>query len=257
MKRMVLMAALVAALAGRAAAGAGRLEADGASGCARVRFEGALHIVCRFDAARDDIALYWAGDDGRPLESFGRLAEMLRKRGRDLLFAMNAGMFSAEHAPIGLYVERGRVIRPLNRRKGPGNFHMLPNGVFWLAGGRAGVTETGRFARARRKVDFATQSGPMLVTDGRIHPRFMRDSASRKIRNGVGVAADGRTVWLAISEQPVNFHAFARLFRDKLKTPNALFLDGTISQIHAPALGQYGGWSRIGPMIAVSAPKGG
>ena len=34
----------------------------------------------------------------------------------------------------------------------------------------------------------------------------------------------------------VNFHDFGRLFRDRLGVPNALYLDGKVSRLHAPPL---------------------
>jgi uncharacterized protein YigE (DUF2233 family) len=222
-----------------------------ASSCGRIMHAGVRYVICRFRAGSDDIRMFWAGDDGRPLLGFAALRRHLRARGLKLRFGMNGGMYTPRHAPAGLYVEAGRQIVPLNLRRGRGNFHLLPNGVFWLKGGQAGVTESRRFARLRIRPAHATQSGPMLVINGRIHPRFRPASESRKIRNGVGVAADGRTIYFVLSEDPVNFHTFARLFRDRLKTPNALFLDGTISQIYAPELRRYGGIMPMGPIIAV------
>ena len=41
--------------------------------------------------------------------------------------------------------------------------------------------------KQRPQVDPATQSGPMLVIDGRLHSRFDRSSTSLKARTGVGV----------------------------------------------------------------------
>ncbi len=222
--------------------------------CRVIVFEGARHLACRFVAGKDDIRLFWADEQGRPLGSFQRLERRLLRRGLRLRFAMNAGMFTPTYRPAGLYVEQGREVQALNLKKGHGNFHLMPNGVFWIGDKRAGVMESRAFARKRPRARHATQSGPMLVIDGRLHPRFRRNSDSLKIRNGVGVMRDGRTVWFAISRDPVNFHHFARLFRDVLKTPDALFLDGGVSQVHVP------GWPPaglsffprpLGPMVAV------
>ncbi|MBU2360127.1 MAG: phosphodiester glycosidase family protein, partial [Alphaproteobacteria bacterium] len=72
------------------------------------------------------------------------------------------------------------------------------------------------------------------------------------IRNGVGTSADGRTAIFAISNDPVNFHTFARFFRDVLKTPNALFFDGSISRLYAPTLNRADfGFAALGPMVGV------
>ena len=136
-------------------------------------------------------------------------------------------------------------------KPGFGNFHMKPNGVFYMAGAAAGIVETGSFLRQRPQADFATQSGPLLVIEGRLHPRFSRDGGSRKYRNGVGVR-DASTVMFAISEDEVSFGAFARLFRDRLKCSNALFLDGgTVPSLYSPVLHRRGNLLPLGPIVGV------
>jgi len=111
--------------------------------------------------------------------------------------------------------------------------------------------ETRAFAKQRPEADLATQSGPMLVINGRLHPRFDRNSTSLKARNGVGVRADGKVVF-AISQAEVSFDAFARLFRDALNCPNALFLDGgSAASLYAPSFNRYGNILSLGPMLAV------
>ena len=143
---------------------------------------------------------------------------------------------------------------PVNLRAGAGNFGLRPNGVFWIEGGHAGVTETGRFMAMGLHPRFATQSGPMLVMGGRIHPKIRPDGTSEKIRNGVGVCEDGR-VRFVISDVPVTFHRFATLFRDDLKCPDALYLDGSISALYAPNLSRNDGWRPMGPIVGVVEKK--
>ena len=140
------------------------------------------------------------------------------------MFAANAGMFDPALKPVGLYVEQGRELAHLNTRSAHGNFHMKPNGVY-VSADAAGVVDTPTFLQQKPRAQLATQSGPMLVINGRLHPRFNRRSTSLKARDGVGVRADGKVLF-AISEGEVSFDAFARLFRDGLNCPNALFLDG-------------------------------
>ena len=153
--------------------------------------------------------------------------------------------------PAGLYVEHGRELVRVNTRSGYGNFHMKPNGVFYISGDRAAVAETRAFLKHRPRVDLATQSGPMLVIDGRLHPRFDRHSISLKTRDGVGVRADGKVIF-AISQGEVSFDAFARLFRDGLGCPNALFLDGgSASSLYAPSFNHHSNIVSLGPMLAV------
>jgi uncharacterized protein YigE (DUF2233 family) len=90
----------------------------------------------------------------------------------------------------------------------------------------------------------------MLVIEGALHPRFIPGSDSLNIRNGVGVAPDGR-LFAAISNERVNFHMFARFFRDVLGTPNALFLDGKVSRLYAPELRRHDLGFPVGPLIGI------
>jgi uncharacterized protein YigE (DUF2233 family) len=197
--------------------------------------------------------LFLDGSSG-PLRGFEALAARLGGETGRLRFAMNAGMYDDEGRPIGLYVEDGVRRRRLNLRAGPGNFHLLPNGVFAVDDrGRVSVTPSRLFPRARRPVRWATQSGPMLLIGGKLHPRFDADGPSRLVRNGVGVAGSG-TAWFAISEEGVSFGRFARLFRDELGCTDALYLDGTVSSLWDPGAGRRDGYSSLGPMIAVFRP---
>jgi uncharacterized protein YigE (DUF2233 family) len=231
--------------------------AQSANPCASVSYDSANYVVCAFDTRKDDIKLFWKGADDKAYGGFSRLASALSAHGRALRFAMNAGMFEDDLSPVGLYVEDGRLRHRADLREGPSNFHLRPNGVFYVADSGAGVAETTHFLAAGLKTRFATQSGPMLVLDGRIHPKISPTGASAKIRNGVGVR-DGSQVVFAISEEPVTFHAFAQLFRDRLNCPNALYLDGSVSSLYAPNLNRRDDPARpIGPIVGVTTPAGG
>lgn len=219
--------------------------------CKAVRFAESSFTVCSFDLRQDKLALYNLDSQGQPYGTFSALRMAVRSQGHDLAFAMNAGMFDDNLKPIGLYVEQGHQFKKINRRNGGGNFHMKPNGVFFIAGDRAGVMETEAFVKSAPHVDYATQSGPMLVIDGELHPKFSPDGTSAKLRNGVGVM-DDHHVMFAISDEPVTFYDFARLFRDALKCPNALFLDGSVSSLYAPSIGRYDGYVALGPMVGLA-----
>lgn len=216
--------------------------------CRTVTFEAVRHLVCAYDLESFDIRLSWKDEAGRPYGSLRGFAHS--ETGKAASFAMNAGMYERDSTPVGLYVENGETLRPLSTRDGPGNFHMKPNGVFFISDGRAGVLDTEAYGKAGLRPDFATQSGPMLLIGGRIHPRFIPGSDSVKIRNGVGVSADGRTVTFALSESRVSFDAFARLFRDELGIADALYLDGTISSAYAPETGRRDFFWPVGPIVA-------
>ena len=235
------IAMLMLCLTGAATAGAqGRA-------CSSVQHDGEGYIVCRVDLRQHRLDIFWRDRKGEPFGSLGALERQLQTEGKRPLFTMNAGMYHPALDPVGLYVENGRQYVGPSTRAGPGNFHLKPNGVFYVANGKAGVLETGQYLRRGLKPELATQSGPMLVINGQLHPKFSEDSSSRKIRNGVGVA-DGDSVYFVLSEGAVTFADFAKLFRDRLKTANALFLDGSVSSLSAPGLDRTG-FRSLGPMI--------
>lgn len=224
----------------------------GAVECQNMRFEDERYTVCTVIPSEHDLRLFLT-DPARdaPFGSFANVVRQLETVGETLAFAMNAGMYHADRRPVGHYVERGEERAPLVTAEGPGNFGLLPNGVFCIQQNRADVIETMRFVRERPACQFASQSGPMLVIDGALHPRFLEQSDSVFVRNGVGSSADGQTVYFAISEGRVNFHSFARLFRDGLNVPQALYLDGNISRLYAPDLGRDDGGLPMGPIVGV------
>ena len=220
------------------------------AGCEMLSSNAQSYAVCPFDPKTASIEIRNADAAGQPYRYFSVFSESVDAKGQILRFAMNAGMFDAQGKPIGYYVEDGKVLRKLNRRNGPGNFHMKPNGVFYVKDGKAGVMETEAFAKSGIKPRFASQSGPMLVINGDIHPKISADGTSAKIRNGVGINAAGEIVFV-LSESPVTFYEFASLFRDELDCRNALFFDGTVSAMFAPELGRTSNFIPLGPLVSV------
>ncbi len=218
--------------------------------CAVETVSGIDYAICRFNIEEAQLKLVLGDDSGKAYGSVGAFRRELERNGQTLKFAMNGGMYHHDLTPVGLYVENGVEKKRISTKGGRGNFHLLPNGVFYFDGSNAGVLETKQYLAAKITPAFATQSGPMLVINGALHPRFLEQSDSLKIRNGVGVAKDGKTVIFAISRAPVRFWDFGVLFQDHLQTPNALFLDGSISTLWTPTMRQ-GGFVPLGPIIAV------
>nr|WP_245292873.1 phosphodiester glycosidase family protein [Pararhizobium arenae] len=218
--------------------------------CETVSHLGQSYAVCRFDPAKDNIRVVHQGRDGEAYGAFQPLVEDLRREQEYLVFAMNGGMYEADLSSVGLLVTDGVERKAVARRNGWGNFYLKPNGIFFIEDNTAGLMETEAYLAGSHKPDFATQSGPMLVIDGALHAAFLPQSDSLQIRNGVGVDRQGN-VLLAISLEKVRFHDFATLFRDTLGCPNALFLDGSISSLYAPALNRYDNAHPMGPIIAV------
>jgi len=226
-----------------------------AAACSKVIFEESRFTVCHADPERHDLALVDRGADGKPMRNFDSLDARLGSRFGQLAFAMNAGMFDDKGLPIGYYVEDGAEQAPLNKREGPGNFHMRPNGVFYGDARGWHVVTTESFAAGKPgHVRFATQSGPMLMIAGKRHPQIADNGTSLQMRNGVGVSADG-SAWFAISEEPVSFGRFARLFRDRLGAPDALYLDGAVSRLWDPVAARKDGGPPIGPIVVALQRK--
>ena len=220
--------------------------------CRDMTYDDASYTVCDVSIG-EDLRLFHSGPDG-VLGSFAAVDDLLAPLGH-LGFAMNAGMYHPDRSPVGLFVEDSAEQSAIVTSDGPGNFGLLPNGVFCV-GKSFSVIESRSYAATRPTCTYASQSGPMLVIDGKLHPKFLRGSSSKNIRNGVGVSADGTTAVFAISNDPVNFHAFAKLFRDALSLPNALYFDGKISRLYAPDLGRNDLGFPMGPIVGTVVPKG-
>ena len=180
---------------------------------------------------------YLKNENGENYRSFKNVKEAIKSKGKKMIFAMNGGMFQENLSPLGLYIESGKLIKSANRvQEAYGNFYLQPNGVFFITqDNKAGICKTEDF-RVTREIKYATQSGPMLLIDGKIHLGFGENSANKHIRNGVGILPDG-SILFAISEELVRFYDFADFFRQR-GCKNALYLDGFVSRIYLPSKGK-------------------
>jgi len=219
------------------------------SACEQVVFEEATLTHCVADPAQHTVATALSPEGRRPYRSFA--SYNAENSADDVAFAMNGGMYDDDGQPIGYYVEGGERLKELNRADGPGNFHLKPNGVFFGTGDSWQVLSADRFyAEVTERPTFATQSGPMLVVDGEIHPEITENGPSRLTRNAVGVDAAGRAHFV-ISRGAISFGLLARYFLNELQTPNALFLDGSVSALWDPANDRMDGLAPLGPLIVV------
>lgn len=212
----------------------------------KIEHRGVTFWVYRLDPKKTKLELHLSAERGEP-NTFPDLSARVGKTGRRLVFATNSGIFEGNFLPTGLHIAEGKAIVKLNRedfvkeREGQftPNFFLKPNGVFFIAkNGAAGVLETEKYRKATGSLDavLATQSGPLLVENGRIHPVLTEDSTSVRFRNGVGVTKDGTVVFacsvLEVGVGESNLYRFGELFRDRLGCPDALYLDGDISYFY-------------------------
>ena len=94
------------------------------------------YSACRITAealsdGRYALKLFWQqSESDQTLLTFDKLLSTLPDN-QALSFAMNAGMYNKDYAPIGYTIIEGKEIKSLNLKEGGGNFHLLPNGVMW------------------------------------------------------------------------------------------------------------------------------
>lgn len=259
MKRLAAVLALLALSACDAQFEGEELTNPQPSPCEPIKFEGSAFTLCTADPNRHLISTDLSAPDAEePYRSFEAFAEDNGDRLAMIAMVMNGGMFDEDGQPVGYYVEDGLRLNVLNESEGAngsegdGNFHMLPNGIFYGdSDGPWRVSETRAFlGDSTERPTFATQSGPMLVIGGSLHPDIDHDGQSRFIRNAVGVDASGRALFV-ISDAPVSFGKLARLYRDVLNAENALYLDGAISQLWDPQNGRLDDAGELGPLIVV------
>lgn len=214
----------------------------------------AFYDVVWVELKQQALELHWKNPAGEAFENFAALESHLNAQGRSLVFATNAGIYARDLTPLGLHVAGGDTHRTLNQGKGGrGNFFLKPTGVFFWDERGAHIVTVEAYAAATVQPRLAVQSGPLLVIEGALHPKFVADSDSRYIRNGVGIVSPDEVVFV-LSNRPVNFHTFASFFRDRLGCEDALYLDGTLSDFYLPALRRLPKGKEFVGIFAVTQP---
>lgn len=216
-----------------------------------IKWNGKLYDVLQAHPKEHRIVMDWKDDAEENFRSISKYEAFLKEKGQEAVMITNAGIFMEDGTPLGLYIEDGKVARETNRvQEAYGNFYMQPNGIFYLKDDLAEVMPTSEYKPEETSFDYATQSGPLLVIDGKINEQFNEDSKNLKLRSGVGVDISGNVIF-AISQGPVNFYEFATLFREKYSCPNALYLDGGISRMYLPSIERDQKGGNFGAFIAV------
>lgn len=177
---------------------------------------------------------YWKDENNINYKNFQNLKSEIEEKKEELIFAMNGGMYNKDLSPQGLYIENGVTKSKIDTIKnGYGNFYLQPNGIFFLTNeNKPGICTTKMYNNAEN-VKYATQSGPMLLIDGKIHHKFNEGSSNVHIRNGVGILPNGNLLFV-MSKEKINFYDFATYFKQN-GCENALYLDGFVSRTYLPS----------------------
>lgn len=215
--------------------------------------QGDEFISYTVDPTKQDIQLYWKNDKGECLKSIQNLKTFVESKDSTLVFAMNAGMYKEDHSPLGLFIQNKKTHTPLNTKSGTGNFYMKPNGVFYITTDKVAVVCQTEYFLDTGNVRFATQSGPMLVINGKIHSAFIEGSNNIHFRNGVGILPNGKILF-AMSTKEMNFYDFAKYFQDQ-GCKNALYLDGFVSRTYLPEKRWVQTDGNFGVMVGVMEKK--
>lgn len=201
---------------------------------------------------KNNIDIFCQDVNDRPYRSIESLLRDLGDDKERIVFATNGGMYSPNYVPKGLFIEKGIQKVPIDISKGDPNtflnFYMMPNGVFYVSNkGIANVCTTDEYLERNPKPYLATQSGPMLLINGKINSYFSENSKHKRVRNGVGIKDDGTVVFILSNE--ITFYDFANLFLMN-GCKNALYLDGVISSMYVKdKLDFYS--NNVGPIIVL------
>ncbi|WET47433.1 phosphodiester glycosidase family protein [Chryseobacterium indologenes] len=208
-------------------------------------------VIYQVDPKKQDVKMYWKKSQNEILKSINNLKNEVESRNEQLIFAMNGGMFEADHTPKGLYIENFKILKPIDTLQGSGNFYLQPNGIFYITRNhQPKITETKKY-RQSPDIQYATQSGPMLLMDGKINPLFQKDSKNLNIRNGVGILENGEIIF-AMSKKEINFYTLAQLFQ-KMGCKSALYLDGYVSRAYLPEKNWFQTDGDFGVIIGITA----
>lgn len=206
-------------------------------------------VFYELNPEKEKVEFFWKDDSGKILKNFENLKSFVESRNHNLIFAMNGGMFEVDHTPKGLYIENYKALKDIDTLSGSGNFYLNPNGIFYLTNNRkAYITKTRNFKKSK-EIKFATQSGPLLLINGKINIIFQKESKNINIRNGVGMKKNGEVVF-AMSKKKISFYNFAKFFQDSGCT-EALYLDSFVSRTYYPSKKITSKDENFGVMIAV------
>lgn len=224
-------------------------------------FKGIKYYMCvvNMEDKSQEINFHLKNKAGKTYNNISALLKDKELDSLEFLMVTNAGMYTPNHEPQGLFIEKGKVINPLDESNTNNNtnFYLFPNGVFYIdSNNNANIKITTEYSKLNKTLHakYATQSGPMLVIDNKIHDKFVQGSKNINIRSGVGITDNKRVIFL-ISDEQVNFWDFATVFKDIFGCKNALYLDGAISLMYLNKIKTNDIGGNFGPLISVTKRK--
>ena len=222
---------------------------------ANFTFHNVRYGVYRADPAK--LTLHWKNAKGTAYAGLGTLRRSLEAEGKRVIFLTNAGIYSENDTPAGLWVENGQTLVPLNTRNGKGNFHVQPNGVFYIENGRAHIKTTATYLQRPLDLgaDYSVHSATKYL-DGQINHRFNQTHSSPHKRNAVCTTGDGG-LYFILSENYGFDGEWPSLYRfaaalQHIGCTQALYLDGTLSAWYIPTVSSTFHWTHLVGIIAIT-----
>ena len=82
---------------------------------------------------KQQLDFYWKDEQGNNYGSLHNLKTVVEKEGKQLVFAMNGGMYLKDRSPQGLFIQKGVKKAPIDTLQGgKTNFYLHPNGIFYI-----------------------------------------------------------------------------------------------------------------------------
>jgi uncharacterized protein YigE (DUF2233 family) len=210
-------------------------------------------ITYTVNPEKETVALFWKNNQNETFGSIQKLKSWLSNNQKELVFAMNGGMYKKDQSPQGLFIQNYIGKAPIDTADGNGNFYLKPNGIFYMTSSKKAFVVSTEDFNPNKSIEFATQSGPMLVVDGSIHKAFNKNSTNLNIRNGVGILPNNEILF-AMSTKEVSFYEFADFFMRK-GCKNALYLDGLVSRMYHPKANWLQTDGNFGAIIGIIKDK--
>ena len=156
-------------------------------------------------------------------------------------FITTASIVDSNCLPIGLYVYNKQVIKNIETADGNGNFFLKPNGALLITDNDVIVCQTSEINN-HQNIKYGIQSGPMLIINSQIHPKFNSNSNNKHIRSAVGKYKNKNGedfIVFAISQEEVTFFEMAQFFNKQYNCSDALCIESEGSVMSIPYITNF------------------